>query len=65
MCAGDGRVTRFAEKPGWEQVFSDTVNTGIYIMNKTALEEVPPDTEYDFSRDLFPRLLSKGARHVG
>lgn len=65
MCAGDGRVTRFAEKPGWEQVFSDTVNTGIYIMNKTALEEVPPDTEYDFSRDLFPRLLSKGARLFG
>ena len=56
----DGRVTGFLEKPGWGQAVSDTANTGIYILSPEALERIPPDTEYDFAKDLFPRLLREG-----
>ncbi len=53
----EGRITRFLEKPSWSEVFTDTVNTGIYILEPEALEFIPPRTEFDFSRDLFPLLM--------
>lgn len=55
-----GQITRFLEKPGWGQVFSDTVNTGIYVLEPEVLELVPPGKVFDFSKDLFPRLLAAG-----
>lgn len=53
-----GKITRFLEKPTWGQVFSDTVNTGIYILEKEVLERIPPRTFFDFSQNLFPSLLA-------
>ncbi|MGH2554798.1 MAG: nucleotidyltransferase family protein, partial [Actinomycetota bacterium] len=55
-----GRVDRFLEKPGWGDVFSDTINTGIYILEDEVLDLVPDGEEFDFSKDLFPLLLDKG-----
>ncbi len=52
-----GRIIRFLEKPSWGEVFSDTINTGIYILEKEALSFMPADREFDFSKDLFPILL--------
>ncbi|WP_284643981.1 sugar phosphate nucleotidyltransferase [Paenibacillus silviterrae] len=54
-----GRVTRFLEKPGWGEVFSDTVNTGIYILEPHVLNRFDADIEYDFSNQLFPELLAE------
>jgi mannose-1-phosphate guanylyltransferase / phosphomannomutase len=56
----DGCISRFLEKPAWGQVFSDTVNTGIYVLEPTALAEIPSEGEYDFSKELFPKLLEAG-----
>jgi mannose-1-phosphate guanylyltransferase/phosphomannomutase len=56
----EGRIERFLEKPNWGQVFSDTVNTGIYVLEPEVLEFVPDDQSFDFSKDLFPYLLEKG-----
>ena len=58
----DGRISRFLEKPTWGQVFSDTVNTGIYLLEESVLDEIPdPEKdEYDFSKELFPKLLEAG-----
>ena len=53
----DGRVTRFLEKPSWSEVFSDTVNTGIYIIEPETLKSVPGGEVFDFSKDLFPKLM--------
>ncbi|MGI6707906.1 MAG: sugar phosphate nucleotidyltransferase [Dethiobacteria bacterium] len=57
MIDPDGRINRFLEKPGWGEVFSDTVNTGIYILEPDVLNLVEPGRMFDFSKDLFPRLL--------
>jgi mannose-1-phosphate guanylyltransferase/phosphomannomutase len=57
----DGRIQRFLEKPTWGQVFSDTVNTGIYVMEPEVLAEVAPGEPVDWSSDVFPRLLKRGA----
>lgn len=56
----DGRVQRFLEKPSWGEVFTDTVNTGIYVIEPEVLRLVPPREPHDFSKELFPRLLGDG-----
>lgn len=54
---GEGRIQRFLEKPGWGQVFSDTVNTGIYVIEPEVLDHIPEGQSYDFSHNLFPKLF--------
>ncbi|HEY9714314.1 MAG TPA: NDP-sugar synthase, partial [Chroococcales cyanobacterium] len=53
----ESRVQRFVEKPGASEIFSDTVNTGIYILEPEVLLYVVMGREQDFSNDLFPLLL--------
>ncbi|MFZ5517383.1 MAG: sugar phosphate nucleotidyltransferase [Candidatus Zhuqueibacterota bacterium] len=55
----DSKIVRFFEKPTWGQVFSDTINTGIYILEPEVLNFIPEKTSFDFSKDLFPLLLSE------
>jgi mannose-1-phosphate guanylyltransferase/phosphomannomutase len=61
----NGRIQRFLEKPTWGQVFSDTVNTGIYIMEPSVLDEIAPGESVDWSSDVFPKLLERGCRLFG
>lgn len=65
LTTGEGRITQFLEKPSWDQVFSDTVNTGIYILEPEVLDLVRPKTKVDFSQNVFPELLRKGAPLFG
>ena len=60
-----GRVRAFIEKPCWGRVVTDLVNTGVYVLSPEALAEIPPDTEYDFAKDLFPRLLEQDRLLLG
>jgi mannose-1-phosphate guanylyltransferase/phosphomannomutase len=61
VVTGEGdRIERFLEKPNWGQVFSDTVNTGIYVLEPEVLDYIPDGQPFDFSKDLFPYLLEKG-----
>ena len=61
----DGRINRFLEKPSLSEIFSDTVNTGTYILEPEVLEYLPENEESDFSKDLFPLLLDKGEPMYG
>jgi mannose-1-phosphate guanylyltransferase / phosphomannomutase len=56
----EGRIERFLEKPSWGQVFTDTINTGIYVLDPEALRHVPEGQPFDFSKELFPLLLEMG-----
>jgi mannose-1-phosphate guanylyltransferase/phosphomannomutase len=56
----NGKIQRFLEKPTWGEVFSDTINTGIYILEPEIFEYIPENKIFDFSKDLFPLLLKKG-----
>ncbi len=60
---GDARITRFLEKPSWGgEVFSDTVNTGIYVLEPEIMQRVDPSCEFDFSKNLFRFYLLKDIR---
>jgi mannose-1-phosphate guanylyltransferase/phosphomannomutase len=65
MTGERGQIERFIEKPSWGQVFTDMVNTGIYILSPSALRLIPRDTKFDFARDLFPLMMSKGMALFG
>lgn len=60
LTAPGGRVVSFIEKPRWSRVVSDLVNTGIYVVAPSAMELVPENTVFDFSKDLFPLLMERG-----
>lgn len=57
----EAKITKFFEKPSWSEVFSDTINTGIYVLEKDTLGLVPHaqgnKADCDFSKDLFPFML--------
>ncbi len=56
----DNRVQRFLEKPTWGQVFSDTVNTGIYVMEPEVFDHVAAGESVDWAADVFPALIEAG-----
>jgi mannose-1-phosphate guanylyltransferase/phosphomannomutase len=60
-----GRIVRLLEKPTWGEVFSDTVNTGIYVMEPEVLDFVERGAAVDWSADVFPKLLAAGAPLYG
>lgn len=61
----DGRVTAFSEKPAWERVTTNMVNTGIYFISPEIISLIPEGEPCDFGKDLFPRLLREGRRLYG
>jgi len=65
LCTDQSDVIRFVEKPSWAQVFSDTVNTGIYVLDRSVLSRVPQNKPFDFSKDLFPEILQSGGKIAG
>ena len=56
----DGTIERFLEKPTWGEVFSDTINTGIYVLEPVVFDHIPEGEVVDFSGDVFPALLDDG-----
>lgn len=56
----DGRILEFLEKPSWEQVVTNMINAGTYVIDPRVFEGVPPGENYSFERQLFPDLLERG-----
>jgi mannose-1-phosphate guanylyltransferase len=57
-----GRVKCFLEKPSPEQITTDMINAGTYVLERRVLDGVPPQTQWSFERQLFPSLLESGQR---
>jgi len=60
-----GRITRFVEKPPPDQIFSRQANAGVYVLEPSVLDIIPPHTPSDFGRDIFPQLLARGETLYG
>lgn len=54
------KIESFIEKPGWGRAVSDLANTGIYFINPGVLSYIPDGIPYDFSKDLFPKMMKEG-----
>jgi mannose-1-phosphate guanylyltransferase len=60
-----GRITAFQEKPKKEEALSRLVNTGVYILEKEVIDLIPPETFYDFGKQLFPLLVKNNVPFFG
>ncbi|WP_373070996.1 sugar phosphate nucleotidyltransferase [Sulfurimonas sp.] len=58
-------IEKFLEKPSWGEVFSDTINTGIYIIEPEILNYIPENKNFDFAKDLFPLLMQSNIPLMG
>ena len=61
----EGKIEKFLEKPSWGEVFSDTINTGIYVIEPEILDFIPTGEQFDFAKDLFPLLMQEGIDLIG
>jgi len=61
----DNIIEKFLEKPSWGEVFSDTINTGIYIIEPEILDFIPKGENFDFAKDLFPTLMKNDIPLMG
>lgn len=61
----NGKIIHFTEKPTWEQVVTNLINTGVYVITPHAMDFVPEDSPYDFGKELFPALLAYGEEIQG
>jgi mannose-1-phosphate guanylyltransferase len=57
-----GRVLRFVEKPQPDQIRCDTINAGIYILNRKTLSLLPRGVAVSIERRFFPELIARGDR---
>jgi NDP-sugar pyrophosphorylase family protein len=56
----DGRIRRFLEKPGRDEITTNNINAGTYVLSPEVLEHIPADRPFSFERELFPSLLQQG-----
>jgi NDP-sugar pyrophosphorylase family protein len=56
----DGKVERFLEKPSPEEATVNTINAGVYVLNRDVMDDIPPATVYTFEKGLYPMLLGRG-----
>jgi mannose-1-phosphate guanylyltransferase len=56
----DGRITRFLEKPSWEEVTTNMVNAGIYVLEPDILTRIPPQKNVSIEKETFQQLLAQG-----
>ncbi len=61
----DGKVQRFIEKPAPDEVTTNWINAGVYLLEPEVLEQVPAKTHYMFERGLFPHLHELGRNLCG
>ena len=61
----EGRVKEFLEKPNWEEITTNLINAGTYIIEPDVMELVPSGKNYSFERGLFPKALSNGYKIYG
>lgn len=58
---GDGRVREFLEKPRPEDIDTNLINAGLYVLEPSVLDLIPEGRSVSIERDVFPRLCEQGA----
>jgi mannose-1-phosphate guanylyltransferase len=56
----DRSVNEFLEKPSPDQIDTNLISAGAYVLERDVLELIPPDTNASIERDVFPELVGDG-----
>lgn len=57
---GNDRVLDFLEKPSWDEIDTNLINAGTYVLRQEVLDLIPGGIEYSFERGVFPKLVGRG-----
>src|SRR5215212_15958 len=60
-----GNITRFLEKPKPEEITTNNINAGIYILEPDTFDRIPQDVAWSIERSYFPSLIERGETFVG
>jgi mannose-1-phosphate guanylyltransferase len=58
---GDGRVQTFLEKPRPEEIDTNLINAGVYVLEPEVLDLIPPGRAVSIEREVFPQLVEEGS----
>src|SRR3954470_8459889 len=56
----DGEITEFLEKPTSDQIDTDEINAGAYLLERSVLDEIPANKDVSIEREVFPKLIGNG-----
>ena len=61
---GDGNIRRFLEKPKPEEITTNKINAGIYVLEPDTFDRIPKDVSWSIERSYFPSLIERGETFV-
>jgi mannose-1-phosphate guanylyltransferase len=61
----DGNIVRFVEKPKAEEITTNNINAGIYVLEPDTFDRIPDDTPWSIERGYFPSLVERGETFLG
>ena len=61
---GDGNIRRFLEKPKADEITCDTINAGIYVLEPSTFDRIPPDVAWSIERSFFPSIIERGETFI-
>jgi mannose-1-phosphate guanylyltransferase len=56
----DGEIVEFVEKPDPDEVDTDEISAGAYMLQRSVLDLVPENREVSIEREIFPELVGEG-----
>jgi NDP-sugar pyrophosphorylase family protein len=59
-----GNVTRFLEKPKPDEITTNNINAGIYVLEPDTFDRIPKDVSWSIERSYFPSLIERGETFV-
>src|SRR6476661_4398029 len=60
-----GNIQRFLEKPKAEDITTNRINAGIYVLEPDTFDRIPSDVAWSVERSYFPSLIERGETFVG
>jgi mannose-1-phosphate guanylyltransferase len=56
----DGAVSEFVEKPGSDEIDTNLISAGAYVLERSVLDMIPSDRNVSIEREVWPRLVGSG-----
>jgi NDP-sugar pyrophosphorylase family protein len=60
----EGNVRRFLEKPKPEEITTNLINAGIYVLEPDTFDRIPSEVAWSIERSYFPSLVERGETFV-
>jgi NDP-sugar pyrophosphorylase family protein len=61
----DGNIQRFIEKPRPDEITTDRINAGIYVLEPDTFDRIPSEVAWSIERSFFPSLIERHETFVG